>query len=170
MDESTKELLAALRQAMLAERTGYTFYLTAAQTTADPTGKEVFERLAQEEVEHHSFLSAHYRSLLDSGELSKEAKLRPHGDVEADSPIFSPALRDRIKDAHFEMSALAIAVQLELNGIQHYREQAKKATRPEVKKFFEELAVWETTHHDALTRQQQALQEEYWDEAAFQPF
>ena len=170
MDETTKELLAALRQAMTAERTGHTFYSMAAQNTADPTGKEAFLQLAREETEHFQFLAAHYKSLVDRGVLSPTAKLRSHGDVMGDSPIFSEALRERIADAHFEMSALSIAVQLELNGIQYYREQAAKAKLPAVKKLFEELAAWESSHYDALLRQQQALQDEYWSTAGFEPF
>lgn len=170
MDEATQELIVALRQAMQAERTGHTFYSMAAQNTADPTGKEVFEQLAREETEHFEFLAAHYQSLVEKGVLSTKAKLRAHGDVLPDSPIFSPALRERIRDAHFEMSALSIAVQLELNGINHYQEQAAKAKLPEVKKFFEDLASWESSHYNALLRQQEALQDDYWSASGFSPF
>ena len=170
MDEATKELATALRKAMQAERTGQSFYAMAAHNTSDPVGQEVFMQLAREEQEHFDFLAAHYRSVIDTGELSRDVKLRAHGDVEADSPIFSPALRERIKEAHFEMSALAIAVQLEQNGIAYYREQAAKATRPEVKKLFEELADWETSHYEAMIRHQESLQDDYWSESGFAPF
>jgi len=170
MDETTKELIAALRQAMTAERTGHTFYSMAAQNTDDPVGKEAFSQLAREETEHFQFLAAHYRSLVADGVLSPSAKLKGHAEVMGDSPIFSDALKERLKDAHFEMSALSIAVQLELNGIKHYREQAAKAKLPEVKKFFEDLAEWETSHYNALLRQQESLQDDYWSESGFQPF
>ncbi|MBW2526111.1 MAG: ferritin family protein [Deltaproteobacteria bacterium] len=170
MDETTKALIAGLRQAMTAERTGHTFYSMAAQNTDDPVGKEAFLQLAREETEHFQFLAAHYRSLVDQGVLSPTAKLRSHGDVMADSPIFSDDLKQRIKDAHFEMSALSIAVQLELNGINHYKKMAAEAKLPEVKKFFEDLAAWETSHYNALLRQQEALQDDYWSESGFAPF
>jgi rubrerythrin len=68
------------------------------------------------------------------------------------------------------MSALAIAVQLELNAIKHYSEQAEKATRPEVKKLFAELAAWEKGHYAAMLRQQEALQDDYWAASGFAPF
>ena len=170
MDESNKELLEGLREAMQAERHGHTFYKTAAMNTQDPKGKEVFEQLAREELEHFEFLSAHYRAVAASGELSKEAKLTGHAEVDPDSPIFSSQLRERIKDAHFEMSAMAIAVQLELNAINRYRELAAKATLPAVKKFFEELANWESSHYRAFLNQQQALQDDYWTASGFSPF
>ncbi len=170
MDESKKELLAGIREAMQAERHGHTFYKTAAMNTVDPKGKEVFEQLAREELEHFEFLSAHYKSVVESGTISKDAKLTGHAEVDPESPIFSEQLRERIKDAHFEMSAMAIAVQLELNAINRYRQLAAKATIPEVKKFFEELANWESSHYRAFLNQQQTLQDDYWSASGFSPF
>ena len=169
MITAKQQLLDGLKQAMQAERTGQHFYATAALTTQDPTGREVFEQLAREEAEHFAFLASHYRSINENGVLS-DAKLPAHGLVVAESPIFSTALRERIKDAHFEMSALAIAVQLELNGVKYYRAQAALATVPEVRKLFEELAAWETAHYEAFSRQQQSLYEDYWSDAGFNRF
>ncbi len=169
MDAAMKQMIDGLKEAMQAERTGHTFYAMAAMNTSDPTGKEVFDQLAREEMEHFTFLASHYRSLLEHG-VPSNARLPSHPTVSPDSPIFSAALRERIKDAHFEMSAISIAVQLELNAINHYREQARRATMPEVQKFFEELAVWETSHYEAFLRQQQSLQEDYWRSAGFDRF
>ncbi len=170
MDQSTKDMLQGLRTAMQAERTGHEFYKMAAKTTQDPTAREVFEHLATEEQEHFEFLATHYRSLLDKGTLSEDAKLDPSHALHADAPIFSSSIKGRLKQAHFEMSALAVAVQLELNGINHYREQASKASSPEAKGFYNELVAWETKHYSALIKQQQDLQEAYWAEAGFEPF
>ncbi len=170
MDEATKQLLEGLREAMQAERYGHTFYKTAAMNTDDPTGREVFLQLAREEMEHFEFLSAHYKSLVDHGKLAEDTKLHGHAEVDPQSPIFSEKLRDHIKDAHFEMSAIAIAVQLELNAINRYRELAAKAEIPEVKRFFEDLANWESSHYKAFLNQQQLLQDDYWAASGFAPF
>jgi rubrerythrin len=168
MDQAMGEMIEGLRQAMQAERTGHEFYKMAAKTTEDPAGREVFEQLAQEEAEHFNFLAAHYRSLMAEGRLATDVQLG-RGE-KLDHPIFSPELRQRIGQAHFEMSALAVAVQLELNGINHYRAMARKATLPEVRRFFEDLVVWETAHYEALLQEQEALQEAYWNEAGFERF
>ncbi len=165
----TQELLSGLREAMQAERAGFEFYAAAADKTDDPVGRETFRRLADEENEHFNFLSAHYRSLMERGALDPSAKLaRP--EPTAEQALFSPALRGRLRQAHFEMSALAIAVQLELNAITHYRAQALRTQSPEAKAFFEELVAWETGHYEALLHQQQDLQEEYWSSGGFEPF
>lgn len=170
MDARTTELVAALRAAMQGERTGYEFYKMAASNTADPQGKKTFEMLAAEEQSHFDFLRRHYLSLMETGQLSKDARLSKAKDLGEEHPIFSAELKGRIKGAHFEMSALAIAAQLELNGINHYREQAAKAHSPEARKLFQELVEWESGHYEAFIRQQQELQEAYWGEAGFSPF
>jgi rubrerythrin len=170
MDEATRQMLEGLKQAMAAERTGYEFYALAAKNTQDPEGKATFEQLAQEEREHFDFLRAHYKSLLEQGKLAEGLTLSDHRPIKGDSPIFSKGLRDRLKGAHFEMSALAIAVQLELNGIKHYSEQAKTAASPQARKFYEDLVAWENGHYEALLRQQQLLQEDYWAQNGFEPF
>lgn len=170
MSEAIKEMADGLRKAMLAERTGYEFYKMAARNTQDADGKATFEHLAAEEQEHFEFLRKHYASLTEKGEWATGVKLGAQKPTTAEAPIFSAQLHDRIKAAHFEMSALAVAVQLELNGINHYKMMAEKASSPDAKKFFQELVVWETGHYDALIKQQQLLQEDYWNAAGFEPF
>ena len=170
MDQATKEMLEGLKQAMQAERHGQAFYQMAAQSTADPTGQEVFAQLAREEQSHFEFLAAHYRSLLEQGVPAAGAKLDAQGALPGTSPIFSEALRARIKEAHLEMSALSIAVQLELNALSHYRELARKAPLDEVRRFFQQLSEWESSHYHALLAQQQSLQESYWQANGFERF
>lgn len=170
MDPATKDMIEGIKQAMAAERHGFTFYQTAAANTQDPSGRQVFAELAQEELGHFEFLAKHYRSLLEQGKPAADAKLAPHTVMTPASPIFSEALRARIQEAHFEMSALAIAVQLELNAVTHYREQATKAVVPEVRRFFEELAEWESGHYQAFLSAQQSLQQDYWHANGFERF
>jgi rubrerythrin len=170
MDANVKELVEGIKAAMLAERTGHEFYKMAAASTKDVEGRQVFERLAAEELSHFEFLRKHHQSLLEKGKLAQGARLGEAHDMAAEHPIFSKELSSRIREAHFEMSALSIAAQLEQNSINHYREQAARTMLPEAKKLFQELVDWETTHLDAFVRQQKELQESYWAEAGFSPF
>ena len=170
MEQATRKILAGMKKAIQAERTGYEFYKVAAKTTKDPTARKVFAQLAEEEAEHFRFLTANYESFRKAGRVDRRAKLSRPKKLDAAHPIFSAGFRARLKDAHFEMSALAVAVQLELNGIRHYRAEAAKATDPDVKRFYEDLSRWESGHYDALAHEQQELQEAYWAEAGFAPF
>jgi len=169
-DENQKRVLQGLVRAMQAEREGHYFYKMAATATADAKGREVLTRLADEEIGHFEFLRAQYRSLAETGRTDADARLGQRLDLAGPSPIFSPHLRERAKEAHYEMTALAVAIQLERDAERHYREAAAAAGDPEVSKFFLELAAWEAGHYAALTAQADELKEEYWADAGFAPF
>ena len=170
MDETRKSLLEALAKAIESEYEGYGFYLMASKTTEDAQGREVFERLAQEELAHAAFLKAQYRSVAETGTVDATAKLgSPHA-VSGKSPIFSAALRARVGDAHFEMSALGVGVHLEQNAMEFYAAQALSSQDAAVRGFFRELSEWEAGHYRALLSQQQELQEDYRDRNGFSPF
>ena len=170
MDETTSRMAAGVREAMQAEVEGHHFYLMAARSTDDEHGRAVFEQLAEEEKQHAAFLKAQYASLLEHGRPDAEASLGAPKALEGPSPIFSDALRARIGQAHFEMTALSVGVQLELSAIHFYEAQAQAATDERVAAFFSELAKWESGHYHALLRQQEALKEDYWSGSGFAPF
>lgn len=170
MENANKKLTEGLMEAIKAERDGYSFYMMAAGGTGDPKGKEVFETLAREELDHMNFLRQQYDAILKTGRPDMNIKLGPRKDLTGISPIFSERLKSRIKDAHIEMSALSIGIQLELDAIKFYKEQARTSTDPDVTGFFNELADWETGHYNALWEQQQALKEDYWSAGGFAPF
>ncbi len=169
MDE-TKRVAEALMEAMKAENDGYGFYMMAARSTEDPKGREVFQQLADEELEHRKFLRAHYDSIVATGKPSREASLALKArDLSGESPIFSEALKSRIGEAHAEMSALSVGIQLEMSAQKFYREQAGVTEDPILRDLFEELAEWESRHYHALLAQQEDLKEDYWSSSGFSP-
>ncbi|MHC5079410.1 MAG: ferritin family protein, partial [Planctomycetota bacterium] len=125
MDETTKKnLVEGLAQAIQSERYGQHFYRMAARASKDAKGAEVFEMLADEELAHERFLNSHHASLLEKGNLDPAAVLGSPADLAGDHPIFSEQVIARAKDAHAEMSALGVGVQIELSSIQFYQAQA----------------------------------------------
>ena len=170
MGVDVNRLIEGLKKAIRFEGDGHNFYMMAAGNTGDPKGKEVFEMLAREELAHVRFLRSQYNSFLKTGAPDSGAKLPKHTSLQGDHPIFSPGLKDKIKSAHMEMSALAIGIQLELSSIQFYKGEADAADDPMLKQFFTELADWEKEHYDALLRQQDSLKEDYWAAGGFSPF
>ena len=170
MANADNKLTKGLIEAIRAERDGYSFYLMAAGSTEDPKGKDVFEALAHEELDHMNFLRQQYESILKTGRPDKNIKLGPKRDLSGISPIFSENLKSRIQDAHIEMSALSIGIQLELDSIKFYKDQAREANDPDAAAFFNELAEWETGHYSALWEQRQSLKEDYWAAGGFAPF
>ncbi len=85
-------------------------------------------------------------------------------------PIFSSEFRRRIKERHFEVTALSIAMKLEKDAADFYRRTATGAPSPELRAFFEELAAWEGRHYDALHREMKDLESEYYEKNLFAPY
>jgi rubrerythrin len=170
MEEKNKRLAQGLVEAIKAEKYGHSFYLMAANSTEDLKGKEVFEVLAAEELDHAKFLQAHYESVIKTGKPSSSASLGRQADLSGVSPIFSDGLRQRIKEANFEMTSLSIGIQLEHEAMDYYRAQAEQTDDPEIRKMFLFLSDWEAGHYRALLRQHDMLKEVYWSAGGFAPF
>ena len=167
MQDSETKLTDGLLKAIQAERDGYAFFQMAANSSEDPKAKEVFAQLADEELEHMRFLMKQRESILKTGKPDPSAKLGSRTVLSGLSPIFSDGIKARIGSAHFEMSALSIGIQLELDAIKFYRAQAEAADEPEVREFYTELAEWESGHYQALLGQQEELKEDYWSASGF---
>lgn len=164
-----QKMLEGLKDAMIAERSGIEFFTVAAAQTSDPQGKEVFQQLAHEEAEHLSWLRRQYGHLLKDEPLEKVPAL-PVTDLHGDHPIFSNDLRKRLKEAHFEMTALSVGQQLELAAIERYRTLAEQAGPGMLRDFYEQLMIWEQSHAGAFAKQQEEFREDYWSQNNFSPF
>lgn len=169
MENRIKEILEGLKTAMEAELTGHTFYKNAAENTRNIGGKKVFSRMAEEEMGHFNYLRHQYKSVLESGEYDREEKLVKKGIRHAGNPIFSDEIKERIKESHFEVTALTIGMKLEMEAMKYYRSCAEKADLPEAKAFFKELADWEEDHYRAFEEQLDGLKEAYFSENRFYP-
>jgi rubrerythrin len=169
MEKQTEDILKGLKTAMEAELTGHQFYKNAARSTDDAMGKETFSRMAEEELGHFNYLKHQYRSVMEKGAYDLSKKLDRKARRHADNPIFSNGLKERIKDAHFEISALTVGMKLELDAMNYYRACAKDAGGEEVKQFYNELAEWEEDHYLAFEKQLEALKEDYFQANNFIP-
>ena len=169
MNKETEKILQGLKTAIEAELTGHEFYKNAAKTTSDPMGKETFSRMAEEEMGHFNYLRHQYKSVLEKGEYDFTEKLVKKEHKRTKSPIFSDEIKRRIKDSHFEVSALTIGMKLELDAMRYYRSSAEKADNEDVKRFYTELADWEQEHYHAFEKQLDMLKEEYFQANNFVP-
>ncbi len=169
MSTNREQILAGLKEAMITERTGIEFYTLAAERTVDSRGREAFLQLAEEERKHLEYLRQQMGYLTRNEPIS-QLDVQISLDESQASPIFSPDLRERIKTAHWEMTALAIGMALEQASINHYRQLALQAETAELRQFFDSLVRWEQGHAAVLQKQYNYLRESYWFEAGFAPF
>lgn len=169
MDEKTENILKGLKTAIEAELTGYEFYRNAAKGTDDPKGRETFLRMAEDEMAHFNGLRHQYKSILEKGSYDFSAGMAKKEQAYAESPIFSAEIKNRLRETHFEMSALTIGLKLELDAMKYYRTCAEVATSEEERQFYTELADWEKDHYLAFQRELEALKEEYFQANRFIP-
>jgi rubrerythrin len=163
-------LIAAIREAMAAERNGHQFYSMAAERSDDPGAREAFAALAEEERRHYEMLQARYIELVHEKPAAWDDLLEKTSPEGPTSPgLFSEAFHERLAGRHLEMSVLAIGVLLEKESIAFYARQAEETADPGARAFFRELVAWETDHYNALLRQQDALKEAYWNANRFEP-
>ncbi|MFH2007706.1 MAG: ferritin family protein [bacterium] len=170
MDPAVRHAAGGLRAAIQAELEGEHFYLMAAQTTTDRKGKQIFAQLAAEERDHQRLLRAQLESVLQTGAAAASIVAGAAPSLDESSPIFSEKIRARLAEAHFEMTALSVGIQLELAAERHYRQAAEDISDEALKRLYTQLADWEAGHYAALLRQQEDLKEDYWHAAGFAPF
>jgi len=169
MNSAEKAVLKGLLSAMRAEHEGFHFYSMAARNTEDEKGKAVFNQLADDEREHLAFLKAQYTAMQEKGAPDQSVTLGDKVVLKGTSPIFSDALKSRVTEAHFEMTALSIGIQLELDALKHYKALSDEADDAFVKWFFLQLSEWESLHYEALLKQQEMLRDDYWAGNGFSP-
>ncbi|MDY0000073.1 MAG: ferritin family protein [Polyangia bacterium] len=170
MKSSREIILEGLLVAMKAEAEGQHFYLMAASSTQDPQGQRVFMQLADEEQQHLRFLKTQAESVRESGRPRNDVELGQPMALVGSSPIFSKDIRARLGDAHFEMTALSVGIQLELSAERYYLKQSEGIEDETIRAFYGGLAAWEAGHYRALLAQQDFLKEEYWAASGFSPF
>jgi Fur family ferric uptake transcriptional regulator len=160
MGGTTTELVFArdaLRIAIATERSGLEFYSRAARLTAEPTGRTVFERLAQEEGEHLATLEARYRELLkqDSQLESRPAFLFFKG---AAAGLFAAGVEKLAKGVD-DRQALIIGIKCERGSHKFFKRYGERFEDSEGKRIFLEFADEERAHLDLLIREYRALRD-----------
>jgi len=160
-----------LKLAILAEQDGYHHYLTASAITSDKKAQEVFKALARDEELHRKTLLDGIASYSRDKKWSLD-KIKGKSNVSTagPSPIFSVEFVKRIKDKHYEMSAVSIGILLEQNSIDFYSKMKSKAKNAKLKTLLSVLITWEKKHLEALVKQQKLFMSAYWEDARFQPF
>lgn len=158
-DESTSELLFArdaMRIAIATERSGLEFYSRGARLVKDPRGKEVFQRLAQEERHHLSELESRYQDLLkkDPQLESRPTFLFFKG---AANGLFAAGADQLRRDGVDDREALRIGIRCERASHRFFKRYGERFEDSEGKQIFLEFAEEEREHLEMLIREYRAL-------------
>ena len=141
--------IKALEIAINAEKTGLKTYLDFGYKTKDESGKNMFLRLASDELEHMTILEKQRESIQEK-ECWISVKLEK-SEIEKLTPVLKTKTQ-KIKGSEGldQMSALRTALDLEDRAIKFYREQAQASIDPKAKDMYERLVKMEQAHYELI--------------------
>jgi Fur family ferric uptake transcriptional regulator len=159
LDGAATELVFArdaLRIAVATERSGLEFYTRAAALVNDPRGREVFERLAEDEKEHLGTLERRYAQLVaaDPTLESRPTFLFFKGAAQG---IFAEGA-EKLRAGVDDLQALLIGIRCERDSHKFFRKYGDRFEDSEGKQIFLEFADEEREHRDLLIKEYRALQ------------
>jgi len=136
-----EEFVEALKYALNFEEKGEKIYRDIAENSDDDFVKNIFNGLADDEVVHENVIKKYIEGKADFAELKK---------VTLDPKRFfgtvTEEFKQRAKMHGAELKPFDTGVELEKKSIAYYKEQLKKASTEESKKFFEFLIKQEEFH------------------------
>ena len=150
-----------IKQAILLEKRGKSFYAKAAEEASSEPVKHFFSLLVEEETHHIAILSKRFKR------FSQDKQFGPLSDDDpSDGAIAQSVMTDeivhRIAAAGFESAAIAAAMAMEKEAVRLYSERAKSAEDKDEKVFYQWLADWEKTHLQFLSEIDLAIKESIW--------
>jgi rubrerythrin len=162
MQPTEFDMEEVLRVAIATEWEGYAFYRTMAENTKSSLGKEMFNRLAEEEIEHVHVLEQVSCAYADDCVYMDYDTALEYIDCEPDldawddegatctetAPIFKKGV-DRAERLN-DVDALRIAAETEEAAVKYYREAAETAPNEDAKSFFQRMVTIETGHQKLL--------------------
>jgi rubrerythrin len=157
-----------LKQAILLEKRGYSFYSTVASQCKDDDVKNIFLAMANEETMHVKFLSEQFAHYDKTHSFLKVTA--PEGADDTSDHILSDEVKKKIAAAGFEAAAISAAVDFEKRAIEIYANRAAETADQNEKELYTFLSDWEKTHLKILSDLDNELKEKVWFDNQFWPF
>lgn len=168
MEEMSKQVENAIKEAIRLEVNGRNFFNHAAEITHNELGKKMFHKLAAEETKHIQAFSNLFSEILKETDWKKFVR---DEELKGESSLIEK-LKERMKGAEgkSETQALSIGMELEENAIRFFQKAAEEVADPVAKEIFLSISEEEKFHYDLLQAQHDSLTNSgFWlDSAEFQ--
>lgn len=168
MEEISKPVENAIKEAIRLEINGRNFFNHAAEITHNELGKKMFEKLAAEEMRHIEVFSELFTKILKEADWKKYVR---DEELKGESALIEK-LKERMRGAEgkSETQALSIGMELEENAIRFFQKAADEVDDPVAKEIFRNISEEEKFHYDLLQAQHDSLTNSgFWlDSAEFQ--
>lgn len=152
--------------AMQMELDGYNFFLEKAKLMSQPSGKTLFEDLAEVEMEHFRFLKKQLELYRETSSFNAI-----QGNIENMYQAERDICKERERSEHLQstleqsdipdLTILRMAYLIERDYAEFYRNAAENSDDESAKKVFETLAEWETGHEELFKGEYNKRMKEY---------
>jgi len=133
----------AIEIAIRMEKDAIDFYTTAAGKTKNPVGKKMFLSITEDEKRHLRMLSEIFREV----DIRIE-EVSPMKNIKTVFESMKDSMMKRVEATKDELDAFKIAMQMEKEGVEFYRNSAGEAKKEKEKALFERLVQEEQQHYD----------------------
>ena len=169
MGDLNKEIIEIAREAIRLEIKGRNFFRYAADVTRSDLGKKMFEKLANDEIEHLKVFGEMFTEATGGVEWKQFVRAEER---EISSVI--EKLRKRLEGAKKEkgsgdLEALRIGMELERSAIDLFTKMASESSSPTARELAGEICEQERTHYDLLQAQYDSVHNSgfYFNDAEF---
>jgi len=146
-----KDRLNALEVALNNELKERKFYLKHAERTDHPLGRMMFERIADEELEHYERLQELHEKWVKGEQWPETIPLEVRGTKVGNilGGIIRKIDETREGDTN-DLKAVRTAIDFEAKGSKYYAELSAMVSEPKEKQFFNLLSTIENEHYLSL--------------------
>lgn len=148
------DILAALTAGIQSEVAAYVFYIEAAKKVDEDSIEEILKQLAGEEKKHFQILETQYDSLVRSEKwISTADVMKQEGlpEINEDMTAEHQDLIKEIDKLRSNRDVLEMALRLEEDARDTFRDAADNTSSREAKETFEHLARFEEGHVRLIT-------------------
>ncbi|MGB2804000.1 MAG: ferritin family protein [Candidatus Zixiibacteriota bacterium] len=151
MTEISDQVVKVIKEAIMLEINGRSFFNHATEVTHNELGKKMFRKLAQDETEHLDSFGKLFKALTGGEEWRKLVDL---DEVKGDSSLIDELnLRMKKGERASELEAISIGMELERKAVDFFEKSAREATDPKAKEILEKICEEEKFHYDLLQAQ-----------------
>jgi rubrerythrin len=146
-----KDRLNALEVALSNETKEREFYLKHAERTSHPLGKLMFQKIADEELEHYERLKQLHEKWKKGEQWPETLPLQVKGTIV--NNIMNGIIKkvDETQEPDDDdLKAVRTAIDFEAKGAKYYAELRDMVSNPKEKRFFDLLAKIENEHYLSL--------------------
>lgn len=149
----------ALKIAMETEKRGVSFYQTVSQTATHPSAESIFLRMLEDENKHLRELEEAWEELIKKDRKVLQAPVFLHFDYEALKRIFPSReeTKKKLKENLTVKQALELAMGMEREAYNFFRQYAEKFTDTKGKDIFLKFATEEEEHYGLIKQEYDKL-------------